>query len=59
MTTDSRSLLSYARHEYFRRVLCNLLGADMENGNIPNDEKWIGQIVQNVSYYNAKHYFTT
>jgi glucuronate isomerase len=59
MTTDSRSFLSYARHEYFRRVLCNLLGADMENGIIPNDEKWIGQLVQNVSYYNAKNYFTT
>ncbi len=57
MTTDSRSFLSYARHEYFRRVLCNLLGADMENGIIPNDEKWIGQIVQNISYNNAKTYF--
>ncbi len=57
MTTDSRSFLSYARHEYFRRILCNLLGADMENGMIPNDEKWIGEIVQNISYYNAKSYF--
>jgi glucuronate isomerase len=59
MTTDSRSFLSYARHEYFRRVLCNLLGSDMENGIIPNDEKWIGQIVQNIAYNNAKQYFTT
>lgn len=59
MTTDSRSFLSYARHEYFRRVLCNLLGEDMEKGIIPNDEKWIGQIVQNIAYYNAKNYFTT
>jgi glucuronate isomerase len=58
MTTDSRSFLSYARHEYFRRVLCNLLGTDMENGIIPNDEKWIGNIVQNIAYYNAKNYFT-
>jgi glucuronate isomerase len=58
MTTDSRSFLSYARHEYFRRVLCNLLGTDMENGIIPKDEKWIGNIVQNIAYYNAKQYFT-
>ena len=58
MTTDSRSFLSYSRHEYFRRVLCNLLGTDMELGIIPNDEKWIGQIVQNIAYYNAKQYFT-
>ena len=57
MTTDSRSFLSYSRHEYFRRVLCNLLGTDMENGIIPNDEKWIGEIIQNISYYNAKAYF--
>ena len=57
MTTDSRSFLSYSRHEYFRRILCNLLGVDMENGIIPNDEKWIGEIVQNISYYNAKSYF--
>ena len=57
MTTDSRSFLSYSRHEYFRRILCNLLGVDMENGLIPNDEKWIGEIVQNISYYNAKSYF--
>lgn len=58
MTTDSRSFLSYSRHEYFRRVLCNLLGTDMELGIIPNDEKWIGQIVQNIAYFNAKQYFT-
>jgi glucuronate isomerase len=57
MTTDSRSFLSYSRHEYFRRVLCNLLGTDMENGIIPNDEKWIGEIIKNISYYNAKAYF--
>jgi glucuronate isomerase len=57
MTTDSRSFLSYSRHEYFRRILCNLLGADMEKAIIPNDEKWIGEIVQNISYYNAKNYF--
>jgi len=57
MTTDSRSFLSFARHEYFRRILCNLLGTDMQNGIIPSDEKWIGEIVQNVSYNNAKSYF--
>jgi glucuronate isomerase len=57
MLTDSRSFLSYSRHEYFRRVLCNLFGGEMENGIIPNDEKWIGEIVQNICYYNAKHFF--
>lgn len=57
MLTDSRSFLSYSRHEYFRRILCNLLGAEMENGQIPDDEKWIGQIVKDICYYNAKQYF--
>ncbi|MBC7828957.1 MAG: glucuronate isomerase [Chitinophagaceae bacterium] len=57
MITDSRSFLSYSRHEYFRRVLCNLFGAEMERGELPNDEKWIGEIVQNICYYNAKDYF--
>lgn len=57
MITDSRSFLSYSRHEYFRRVLCNLLGTEMENGELPDDEKWIGEIVQNICYYNAKEYF--
>ncbi len=57
MITDSRSFLSYSRHEYFRRVLCNLLGAEMENGLLPNDEKWIGGIIQNICYHNAKEYF--
>jgi glucuronate isomerase len=58
MLTDSRSFLSYSRHEYFRRVLCNLLGSEMENGQIPNDEQWIGKIVQDICYYNAKNYFS-
>jgi glucuronate isomerase len=58
MLTDSRSFLSYPRHEYFRRILCNLLGGEMENGQIPDDEKWIGKIVQDISYYNAKEYFS-
>nr|WP_068887449.1 glucuronate isomerase [Pedobacter panaciterrae] len=57
MLTDSRSFLSYSRHEYFRRILCNLFGAEMENGILPDDEKWIGQIVGDICYYNAKEYF--
>jgi len=57
MITDSRSFLSYSRHEYFRRVLCNLFGADMEKGILPNDEKWIGEIIRNICYHNAKEYF--
>lgn len=57
MITDSRSFLSFPRHEYFRRILCNLLGEEMEKGLLPNDEAWIGGIVRNISYYNAKEYF--
>jgi glucuronate isomerase len=57
MITDSRSFLSYSRHEYFRRVLCNVLGDEMEKGLIPNDEKWIGGLVQNICYNNAATYF--
>ena len=57
MLTDSRSFLSFPRHEYFRRILCNLLGNEIENGELPNDIEWIGQMVQNISYYNAKEYF--
>jgi glucuronate isomerase len=57
MLTDSRSFLSYSRHEYFRRILCNLFGAEMENGQLPDDEKWIGQIVSDICYYNAEEYF--
>jgi len=57
MLTDSRSFLSYPRHEYFRRVLCNLIGRDVENGELPTDEKWLGQIVADVCYHNAKAYF--
>jgi len=58
MITDSRSFLSYSRHEYFRRVLCNLFGKEMEKGMLPNDEKWMGSIIQRICYYNAKDYFT-
>lgn len=57
MLTDSRSFLSFPRHEYFRRILCNLFGDDVENGEIPNDMVWIGKIVQDICYYNAKNYF--
>jgi glucuronate isomerase len=57
MLTDSRSFLSFPRHEYFRRILCNLLGDDIENGELPNDLKWTGKIVQDICYFNAKNYF--
>jgi len=57
MLTDSRSFLSYPRHEYFRRILCNLLGSDVENGEIPNDRELLGQMVENICYHNAKKYF--
>ncbi len=57
MLTDSRSFLSYPRHDYFRRILCNILGADIENGEIPGDFELTGQMVKNISYYNAKNYF--
>ena len=57
MLTDSRSFLSYTRHEYFRRVLCNMFGQDITNGELPNDMDLIGNIVRNISYGNAKKYF--
>ena len=57
MITDSRSFLSYSRHEYFRRILCNLFGNDVENGELPGDVDWIGQIVQDICYRNAERYF--
>lgn len=57
MITDSRSFLSWPRHEYFRRILCNLIGNDVENGELPNDVKWLGKMVQDICYYNAKNYF--
>ena len=57
MLTDSRSFLSYPRHEYFRRLLCNLLGNDIVTGQIPNDLPWIGGIVQDICYRNAVRYF--
>jgi glucuronate isomerase len=58
MLTDSRSFLSYPRHEYFRRTLCNLFGNDVENGLLPAEElDFIGQLVEGISYYNAKNFF--
>ena len=57
MLTDSRSFLSYTRHEYFRRTLCNILGNDVENGEIPNDIELLGPIVENICFNNAKNYF--
>jgi len=57
MLTDSRSFLSYPRHEYFRRILCNLIGQWVENGELPDDMELLGSIVQGISYNNAKEYF--
>lgn len=56
MLTDSRSFLSFPRHEYFRRILCNLIGKDVENGELPADEKFLGGIVQDICYHNAKRF---
>ncbi len=57
MLTDSRSFLSYTRHEYFRRILCNVIGKWVDNGEFPEDYKILGKIVENISYYNAVRYF--
>ena len=57
MLTDSRSFLSFPRHEYFRRLLCNLFGDDIENGELPDDLKWTGKTVQDICYYNIFNYF--
>lgn len=57
MLTDSRSFLSYPRHEYFRRILCNLFGEEITNGELPNDMEWAGKVVRDICYYNAKQYF--
>jgi glucuronate isomerase len=56
MITDSRSFMSYPRHEYFRRTLCNLVGRDMENGALPNDKKLVGSMIRNICYANARNY---
>jgi len=57
MVTDSRSFMSYPRHEYFRRVLCNLLGSEMENGLLPNDLELVGRMVRGICFGNADRYF--
>jgi glucuronate isomerase len=57
MLTDSRSFLSFPRHEYFRRILCNLFGEEITNGELPNDMEWIGKVVRDICYYNARQYF--
>ena len=56
MVTDSRSFMSYPRHEYFRRVLCNLIGRDVENGELPDDDELLGPMIQNICYTNAERY---
>ncbi|AXY75646.1 glucuronate isomerase [Paraflavitalea soli] len=57
MLTDSRSFLSYPRHEYFRRILCNLFGDEIEHGELPNDIAWVGKVIQDICFHNAKNYF--
>ena len=57
MLTDSRSFLSYPRHEYFRRLICDMFGEEIENGELPNDIGWIGKITQDICFYNNKNYF--
>ena len=57
MLTDSRSFLSYARHEYFRRILCDYIGDLVENGEYPYDERGLEKLVEGICYYNAKKYF--
>lgn len=57
MLTDSRSMMSYPRHEYFRRILCNLIGTDVENGELPDDADMLDKLIADVCFNNAKHYF--
>jgi glucuronate isomerase len=57
MLTDSRCFLSYSRHEYFRRLLCNMFGKDVQAGLLPDDEKWLGSVIQDICYHNAESYF--
>jgi glucuronate isomerase len=57
MLTDSRSFLSYPRHEYFRRILCDLFGQEIENGELPDDIAWVGKVIQDICYFNAQQYF--
>lgn len=57
MLTDSRSFLSFPRHEYFRRILCNLIGQEMEDGELPMDKDWAGKLIEDICYRNALNYF--
>ena len=57
MTTDSRSFMSFPRHEYFRRLLCDMLGREMEDGELPNDEQLVGTMIKNICFDNARQYF--
>ena len=57
MLTDSRSFLSYTRHDYFRRIVCNQIGKWVENGEYPNDQDALKKIVEGICFYNAKRYF--
>jgi glucuronate isomerase len=57
MVTDSRSFMSYPRHEYFRRVLCNLLGREMDRGSLPKDDALVGGMVKDICFTNARRYF--
>ena len=57
MTTDSRSILSYVRHDYFRRILCDILGNWVENGEYPDDKEALGELVRNISHDNCVRYF--
>jgi glucuronate isomerase len=56
MLTDSRSFLSFPRHEYFRRILCNIFGSEIEKGELPNDIEWTGKIIQDICYNNVKQF---
>jgi len=56
MLTDSRSFMSYPRHEYFRRVLCNMIGRDVENGELPDSDELVGGMIRNICYKNVKEY---
>jgi glucuronate isomerase len=58
MLTDSRSFMSFPRHEYFRRVLCNMLGREMESGELPDDERLVGEMVEDICFRNAQRYLT-
>ena len=57
MLTDSRSFLSFTRHEYFRRILCNMIGTDIENGEIPRDMELVGDMVRRICFQNPVEFF--